>query len=294
MRRLAALSIVIAACGTGTTPDAGADGWLRIDGAQFFRGAMPGDGDGPAVAVIDLATNAVRAGQLGKPMKGALDPSATAAAIGLEGDRGYWILPAGAPEVASPTFPTFRAQMSFARDLPEGDRAIVVRAVDDEGRFGKERRETLTAKAFGPPDGALVISLAWDANADLDLHVIDPAGNEIFNRDINSTPRPAPGQPVDPEAWKSGGVLDFDSNAQCTIDGRRQENVIWTVPPPAGRYVVRVDTPSLCGETGARWSVRALKDGALLAEAQGASAEVDTRLPHDRGAGVLALEIDVP
>ena len=82
----------------------------------------------------------------------------------------------------------------------------------------------------------LLVSLRWDTEADLDLHVVIPNGTVRSDDDrIWSKPRRPPGQMVDAGAYKSGGILDFDSNANCVIDGRRQENVSWTVAPPSGR-----------------------------------------------------------
>ena len=63
----------------------------------------------------------------------------------------------------------------------------------------------------------LLIALAWKSATDLDLHVIDPSGAEIWSD--------APTSP-------SGGVLDLDSNAQCVIDGHDAENVRYANPPP--------------------------------------------------------------
>ncbi len=64
--------------------------------------------------------------------------------------------------------------------------------------------------------------------------------------------------------------------------------------PPSGRYLVRVDTPSLCDETIARWFVEVRLHGERLAAAEGTSTEAITRARHGRGAGVLALTFDVP
>jgi hypothetical protein len=268
---------------------------MRVDGAQYRPGAMP-DGEGPKVASAFLLTNAVRAGQIKKGLQGALAPGSTAVAVMLGGDAGYWVLPAGAPDVASPTFPSFRASLSFSRALPGGDYPLLVRAVDEGGRFGPVNTDNdLTVTAFGaPPAGALVITLTWDTEADLDLHVVDPNGVEIFDRNINSYEKPPPGQPSDPNAYQDGGILDFDSNAACVIDGLRQEDVVWAAAPPSGHYVARVDTASLCGEDSAHWRVRALREGNVVAEAYGSSFESDTRQPHDRGAGVLAIQFDLP
>ncbi|HEY7371406.1 MAG TPA: hypothetical protein VIF57_04450, partial [Polyangia bacterium] len=91
----------------------------------------------------------------------------------------------------------------------------------------------------------------------------------------------------------SGGILDFDSNAGCVIDGRRAENVVWQAAPPAGTYLVRVNTTSLCGASAARWNVRAILAGAEIAASQGTSLTGDTRFSKGPGSGVQALTFDV-
>ncbi len=282
---------LVAAC-SGTTADQGLDCDMQIAGAQFFRGAMPAEAGGPKVASVALVTATARAGQVGKTATGALEPPATAAALMLDGDRGYWLLPAGVPDVQSPTFPSFKASLSFARTLAGGPRELVVRAIDGAGRPGPASPQTLTIAADGPPAGKLVFSLTWDTESDLDLHVVDPTGAEVYKGNINSWSPPPPGQAPDPNAWKTGGILDFDSNASCVVDGLRREDVVYATTAPSGHYVVRVDTFSLCSEVSAHWTVEALADGVVVGKATGSSFETDTQMPHDRGAGVLALEID--
>jgi hypothetical protein len=80
----------------------------------------------------------------------------------------------------------------------------------------------------------------------------------------------------------------------CQIDGRRRENAIWKVAPPSGHYLVRVDTWSLCGQPIAHWVVSASLDGQSLAQSSGVALDSDAMYPHDKGAGVLAAEFDVP
>ena len=50
----------------------------------------------------------------------------------------------------------------------------------------------------------------------------------------------------------------------------------------------------MCGGTSANWRLEAVLDGKRLGSASGTATETDLRFAHDRGAGVLALEIDVP
>jgi len=76
---------------------------------------------------------------------------------------------------------------------------------------------------FGDPQ----FSLAWNNRNDLDLHVIDPAGNHIYFQ-----------QRISP----TGGKLDVDANAnRLRTTERPVENIYW--PPgdaPAGVYTVYV------------------------------------------------------
>ena len=70
-------------------------------------------------------------------------------------------------------------------------------------------------------DGALKITLLWDFKADIDLHVIEPSGEEIsFTNTTSST---------------SDGFLDVDN---ITGEGNpAADNIFWE-NPPEGTYVV--------------------------------------------------------
>lgn len=258
----------------GTSADPGVDALMQVGAAQFVPGPLPGASGGPAITSLANPTNVARPGQVQRPLGGTLEPSATAVRVGLKGDRGHWLVVAGAPRVDLPGQPTFAVQLSFAHDLARDPVEIELAAVDGEGRVGAVQIVSLALDTPATPQGALVITLDWDRDADLDLRVVDPTGVEIFARNPST----------------NGGRLDLDSNARCVIDGVRRESVIWPAAAPTGRYVVRVDTPSLCDATSARWHVTVRRDGAVIAEAEGVSTPDATRFDHDLGAGVLALE----
>jgi hypothetical protein len=80
--------------------------------------------------------------------------------------------------------------------------------------------------------GDLQVSVSWDAPSDVDLHVVEPSGEELYYGNQNSA---------------TGGQLDVDSNAACNIDGRQIENIRWPGIAPAGTYIVRVDYWGSCG-----------------------------------------------
>lgn len=290
----ALLAAIVVACEHGEQADVGADATLQVEGARFFRKALPEEAGGPAVRSVTVGAS-YPAGTTGKTCAGELDRAATAVALGIEGDLGFWVLPAGLPSASALDAPTFEARFGLARAARPGVRQLVVRAVDAEGRFGPKAARPLEIRPRGASVGELVFALTWDNRANLDLHVVDPSGVEVFKRNVSSAEPPPPGAPREaPGTVKDGGVLEADANADCRLDGLGAENVVWTAAPPRGRYLVRVDTFSLCGEPAAPWRLEVLLRGARIGAAEGIGTEVDTRLSHDRGAGLLALEVDVP
>jgi hypothetical protein len=90
--------------------------------------------------------------------------------------------------------------------------------------------------------GDVQITLVWADGNDLDLHVIDPSGAEIYF----SHPKSA-----------TGGTLDHDDTAGCATTGTHVENVFWPAGgAPPGRYRVFVKNYSSCGAPS-RYSLKA-------------------------------------
>jgi hypothetical protein len=289
---LTGVAAAVLSCNPSVSDDPGANAYLRVPGAAFVRGPPPaGSSSAPGVASIDLVNSIIHPDTVGYPIAGALEPGATAAAVGLRGDVGYWIVAAGLPNVATPADPSFAATATFAAGIVPGSYTLVVQAVDGQGHFGAPKTQNLTAQvAPSAPNGDLVITLSWDTESDMDLHVVDGSGVEIFHGAMSDQPPPFAPQPD----GGSYGHLDWDSNANCVIDGKRQESVVWPNAPPPGLYIVRIDAASLCGQPIAHWRVEATFNGQSLGEAQGVSVDASTRGPHDQGAGVTALELHVP
>ena len=293
-----ALLLLAAAC-DAATPDPGLGRALFVDGAQFRPGRFPAATGGPATLSLDNAHDRIVAGANREPLHGVLGPSATAAIIGIDGRSGTWIVPAGPPDIETPGDASLRAIFGLNEAFPPEPFTLLVAAVDAAGKIGEPQGLPLLALPYEPPAGALVIGLVWQNRADLDLHVIDPLGNEIWRRDPSSY-HPVPGEPPDPNAWKSSGILDRDANADCVLGGVMEEDVIWTtrdmVAPivPPGTYTVRVDTHSLCGEASAPWLVFATHLGdTIQPSARGIATPDDEDLPHDKGAGTTAATFTI-
>lgn len=275
------------ACETAS-PLSGVTALLRVEGAQLVPGSPPVNAGSPQVQSVMLLQAQIWPGQLRKPLGGALDSGATAVSLFLAGDTSHFILPAGPPDVVSPDQPTFTALLAFSPELPLGPQTLLVQATDSAGRYGPAFMQQLQAVEDPSLKGALVFTLRWERPADLDLHVEEPDGSEIWARRKGGTP-----PPTEPRA-AGAGYLDADSNAQCVLDGRQRESVIYPDSAPRGRYRVRIDTFSLCGQASAYWQLEVRTNGGLLATARGQSLPSSTRGSHGQGAGVLALEVDVP
>jgi hypothetical protein len=283
---------VLAAC-AGASNDPGLEAWLRVDSAQYVEGRMPEPNGGPEILSARVPHNTLEIGSIHEHVSGSVEASATAVAIGRDRDKGYWIVTTDVPTVDEPNVPSFRGLLELARDFPAGPFQLQLSAVNRAGKFGPRTTLDLEASAT-PTDATLVVALSWDNTADLDLHVIDPAGIPVWARNINSYEPPPPGASADAGAWQSGGILDVDSNANCSADGRDREHVAWRQPPPSGRYTVRVATAALCGHAAAHWSVTVTLDGTQLASAAGVSVSTDTRAGSGAQSGVRALTFVVP
>ncbi|HEY2030567.1 MAG TPA: hypothetical protein VGH20_15315 [Myxococcales bacterium] len=277
MTRALFLLALASACGGGTD-ESGLSAWLRIQGAQFVAGPLPSPAAGPAVLSASINRPDIAPGLQDRALAIVSDPSASGILIGIQGDAGYWVLPAGPPDVQQSNQLKNQVPLAFSPLLPSGQFQLLVEAVSASGAVGPPAAITLHTQDDTVAPAGLAFTLSWDTEADLDLHVVDPSGQEIY--------------------WNAialeGGVLDFDSNQSCIIDGRRRERISWASAPPSGQYQVRVDTPSLCAAPTAHWFVQAQLGGQVLRSVQGQSTHFDTRGLHARGAGLLVLEVDVP
>lgn len=301
MRSAGALVALLGACDAASS-DPALDAVFRVENAQFREGPFPADEGGPATVAVSTLSTRVEIASRTEQVRGVLEPGARAAVIGIEGFDGTWLVPAGVPGLDTPGFPTASAVFRLAEDFVAGPFVLQLAAADDDGRFGPRATTMLVAAERPPPTGELVIALSWSGAADLDLHVVAPDGGEAWSGKPNTMKPPVPGEPVDPEEYKKHGRLDHDGNQDCRREPSPNENVIWTMSPPAGEYIVRVDARSMCGAPIANWSVAVYRNDVLIdgAAVRGTSTQDDVvRLPlppaqwHGAGAGAFALRFSL-
>jgi hypothetical protein len=298
-----ALLLLVAACADVASSDPGLGDLLYVDGAQYRPGAFPGANGGPQVEQAVAARPTIVLGTNDDNLHAVLEPAARAAILGIPGARGAWIVTAGPPDFETPGQPSLHLTFGAGEALGPGPFELDIAAVDADSRIGDAFPLSLVAAEDAPPDGDLVIGLEWTGTADLDLHVIDPTGAEVWVEHPNTYQQPPPGTPgVDPCGWATGGILDHDANAGCTRDGRPSEHVIWKTRTcgtqmyapviAAGTYTVRVDARSLCSDASAAWAVSVYRTGALAGAARGIATPYDVQYaPHGAGAGITALQL---
>ena len=134
--------------------------------------------------------------------------------------------------------------LTLAQQLPP-QLTIVFEVSDAAGNISAPA--TLVTTIVEVKTGDIQVSISWDVDNDIDLHVVDPNEIEIYYGDV-----------VSPE----GGELDLDSNAACDIDKIDNENILWPIgKAPAGTYTVQVDNYDNCQSKATNYVVTVQKKG---------------------------------
>ncbi len=240
---VALLLLALSGCGSDATkpePRTVADYFsgIELDGGTSVRktGSSPAANGGPTVTasgntiVINGGTSRVTVAS----------PAAMAKLlIGVDGIDGYYEVTLAAPSTS------LEFLINVAQGVPGTSFDILIQAAGADGRFGPTDNLPTSITRVGTGD--VQVSLSWDADSDVDLHVVDPKGEEVYWKE---------------RTVSSGGQLDLDSNAACSIDGLRNENVTWpTGTAPRGTYTVRVDYFLNCGVDTTRYVVTVRKNG---------------------------------
>jgi hypothetical protein len=111
--------------------------------------------------------------------------------------------------------------------------------------IGPQFEQTLRVVRAG--NGDFQASVAWTGASDVDLHVFDPNGEHVYYGNRIAT---------------TGGNLDIDSNAACSIDNTNVENIFWPLnTAPAGQYRVELHYYADCGVPRSDWAVTVLLKG---------------------------------
>jgi hypothetical protein len=239
---------------------------VQVDGqtakTTVETGQLPGgSGAGPAITVPSDAT-VVNGGSLREPITAskeflkvrmAIQPVASPApATGTAGPtatptKAVSLTPSAAPS-GPPAQGFFEVTLasaassvslvvSLAQTLPGTAFVFHYALVGADGAQGEAARQVIDAIPVGT--GQVQVSVSWDVDSDVDLHVVDPNKGEVY---------------WDNPKVASGGELDLDSNADCDLDHKKNENITWS-HAPAGTFTVRLDLFEECDTTATNYVV---------------------------------------
>jgi hypothetical protein len=275
---LFAVAAAIPACDPGQGPSTGLAEPMMTTG-QFIPGDLPGTpfvpvpddaappdagADAPVVLTVISVndnTSLIQPGANGQSLGGTVSGDSTAVGMRLEGlGTGYWVVPVGAPpDLSNPAVISFGTSAGFSPTISPGNHNILFVAIGSSGQGGEQYPVPFCFEPLIPDNGhicnpakalpAAVMTLQWDANFDLDLHVVTPGGDNISPENIYGMVVDAGPRGADPNIPH----IDRDSLHNCVPDGFRQEDVIFLQPPERGTYTIYVDPYASCGQAATRF-----------------------------------------
>ena len=240
---------VLAACflvACGGSSGGGATGTQKVvGGASVMGGAAATYKDGPLPTPAGALTVTVPAAGMGiNGGTSSFEITASAAIVtiyaAVAGQTGYWSIPVPAGSTVADVLLTFAQELGGQVGGTDA-LAILFEVADALGNVSAPQSVPTTITVVGTGD--VEVALNWTVANDLDLHVIDPQGTEVYF-----------GNPFD----STGKVelLDLDSNPACTIDNIDAEHIVWPKGgAPHGTYTVIVDNFENCQNVAASFTV---------------------------------------
>ena len=211
-------------------------------------GAPAGDAAGAALTYTGGGTVAQ-----GSTTQGTLSAADAfdAMVVSLEGVDGFYEIDLDSEETMVDLF------VSVAAEAPGGMiNAMFQGRRPGDTSFGEAVVVPLEVLEVG--NGELQVNLTWNTDADLDIHVFEPSGNEIFwNNTVSST----------------GGQLDLDANVGC--GNVSVENIFWDQIPPVGTYTVAIENFQACSQIESSFIITVTVPGQAPMLFTGALSEAD-------------------
>ncbi|WP_412068115.1 YfaP family protein [Rubrivirga sp. IMCC43871] len=130
-----------------------------------------------------------------------------------------------------------------------GNKLDVARVVLDGQVIETGDDGTITVDGTEIRTGNVQVTLQWNKPVDLDLHVTDPAGDEVSFRNTSVA---------------SGGELDVDARRSCAETPETVENILWSGTPPSGEFGVKVNYYTACDEGPVEYTATLRRGGNVV------------------------------
>jgi hypothetical protein len=202
---------------------------ITIDDGGFAVGEAPAESGGGSLptiisvvgpAAVTNGGSAILHVQLSAPL------AAPTFIVSLVGDTGYYTVTGADPDGDG----IYDISVQVSGDTSAASLVLRVALTDGMDVVGAYHDVEMEVVQSG--QGDVKITLSFDRTHDLDLHVIEPNGEEIsFENNSSAT----------------GGTLDLDSGSNCQPSPANSENIFW--PPggaPTGEYRVTVHNYQHC------------------------------------------------
>ncbi len=268
----AAALLLLAGCDASLKPNAGFSISDFVSGvtdqsgsvhAVLHRGAPPSSATSDSTKVNGIGV-VINGGS--SPQTVASPTSFTRVIVAIEGLTDYY-------ELTLPAGQTTQGLLIGLSQNASAGQVYFNYAAAGAGGVYQYARQLVRVLQIGTGD--IQVSVAWTDTADVDLHIVDPAGGHLYfgNKTV-----------------ASGGRLDLDANAACsknTLPDNTQayvsnENVYWpTGGAPNGSYTIYLDYWSDCGVAQTDWVVTVQKRGASPQVFTGSFVGSSTGQPND-------------
>lgn len=234
-----------------------AQNYFDITNGDFNGRSMP-ESNSQSLEIVNISGNSTVLAGGSNLIHLTGSENATQVVVGVKDKQGYFTVPmtAGKNGANRGTMSVTDLQLLIGQRAV-GTFTIAFSVSDGQGNFSVYQYLVVNLMEAGT--GVLQVSLSWDQLNDVDLHLIEPDGTEIYYGNPTSA---------------TGGQLDVDSNAACSIDGINNENIYYEDSPnvtiPFGEYEVLVDLWSNCNIVpDTNYTVVVYYGGALIATTQG-------------------------
>ncbi|QDV08618.1 hypothetical protein Poly30_41710 [Planctomycetes bacterium Poly30] len=221
-----------------------------IPGTVTVRSGSAPIGDANGAVLQYTGGGTVAQGSTAQTLLSSID-ALDAVLVRLGGVSGFYEIALDQPETA------LSLLLSLSPDAPAGMVDCIYQGRrDGETTWGEP--VTIPIEILNVGSGELQINLTWNSDADLDLHLFEPDGNEIYYDNTTSA---------------TGGQLDLDANVGCGNVG--VENIFYSQVPPVGMYRVAVDNYSECAQTSSDYVITVTLPGQAPTILSGSITEAD-------------------
>lgn len=226
------------------------DKYFDIEGATFNEGEIIA---GEENSIVDISVNkfVINGGKTIATVTS--NTPLSSVLIGLKGHEGYYNM-AITNEIQTRSGEyTYEIIIDFSQILNETEFELKFVGIITDGKRTKVYYKAFQLVSAGV--GELQLSLSWDKEDDVDLHLYDADNNHIYfgKKTVYSQ-----------DTNELVGELDIDSNPACNIDGVKNENIYYKNLKD-GIYRIYVDLYRKCtNSTGSKYAVNVLHNGTRL------------------------------